>query len=129
MFDTKQECKDAAAILTDVIDILSVEDDDSGHSSYICDCISQVCRDNISVHSGQIYSETIKNDLRNWIGKQLDYKFGLATWLEDEHNIKFTNLDHFEMEPEEFHKLQQTRLAWIDWMITELKAKEGRLKK
>lgn len=101
-FRTKVDAREAVAILERVKLALPREGDRIG-SPYICDQIR-----NLTGYK----SEGPGAKLRQWIRELLNGAFSLREWLKDVHGIQC---------PEYSLKLQETRQAWLDWMIQEIK--------
>lgn len=112
-FHTQKEATTAVLILENVKKVLPIDRDATG-SHYICD--------QITTSSYKILgSAVVASDLKDWIAKLIGYRFSLETWLRDNHGIH-----NFAMDEDAYYqKLQATRQAWLDWMIQEIKEKNG----
>lgn len=101
-FRTKVDAREAVAILERVK--LELPNKGSVASSpYICDQIRKLTEYKPGAHGAE---------LRQWIRELLNGAFSLREWLKDVHGIQC---------PEYSLKLQETRQAWLDWMIQEIK--------
>lgn len=105
-FRTKGDAQEAVAILKRVkreLPFKGGDDDDEIHSPYICGNIREI--------TGYKF-EGPGEELHAWIRELLDGAFSLREWLKETHGIEC---------PEYSIKLQETRQAWLDWMIQEIK--------
>lgn len=110
-FVTKNEAQEAVNILQTVRNKLPRGMAGKG-SHYICDNICTYSKSN---------QEGIVSNLHSWISSMLGGKFSLTAWLRDVHNI----FPGEYLEKDFTRKLQSTRIRWIDWMIQEIKEKNG----
>ena len=117
---TSEIYRQAKAILWDGV---SPYDPQNG-IPYICDAIDRVSEQHGHSHDA---SEYAKKPIRD----RLQYCFGLQQWLHKNGHItdkefaaiEYSTRLHAIETPELFAKLQATRLAWLDSLISEFKAK------
>lgn len=102
-FCNKVDAQEAVAILERVKRELPDNGGKTTRSPYICDTICEITEYKFN-RSGR--------ELRLWIRKLLNGAFSLREWLNETHGIGC---------PEYSIKLQETRQAWLDWMIQEIK--------
>jgi len=90
-----------------------------GHHAYVCLAINHVC------DSDEDY--LVANELASNISALLEGKASLQGWLHSNgHITRLEWLDIiYDCPPDLRAKLKQTRLNWIDWMISELKVPRG----
>lgn len=79
----------------------------SGKESFICVALLHIQTTHNSKHS--LY-------LRKWIRHQLNEHTFLNTWVQQK-----IGPQKYWKNPHRINKMRNTRLAWIDWMISELK--------
>lgn len=72
-------------------------------SPYICDLVGELC-----------YNNNIVKTICAYISKQILSKFSLEDWLTDKEQFKRESMD-------DFLKLQSTRIAFVDFIIEQIK--------
>lgn len=102
-FRTKVDAQEAVSILERVKRELPHKGGKTTRSPYICDTIHEITGHKLDGPGVE---------LRLWIRKLLNGAFSLREWLKKVHGIEC---------PEYSIKLQETRQAWLDWMIQEIK--------
>ena len=84
-------------------------DDDYNRSPYVCDVVA-----NSSKLLFKDRFTTEAEDIRDWIKELIEGQFSVITWMGDKYGLHRT-----------FDKnAKAIRLAWIDWMISELEQKK-----
>lgn len=84
-------------------------DDDYNRSPYVCDVVSNASK---LLFRNNLTREA--KDIRDWIRELIEGQFSVITWMNNKYD-----------QPRMFDKnAKAIRLAWIDWMISELEQKK-----
>jgi len=88
-----------------------------GHFRYVCNAIDRSSTELTG-------SEATSNRLQAWIKSMLGYTT-LETWLRVHCHASEYEVNNCIYDPELKEKIRNTRLAWLDWMISECEKSHG----